>query len=98
MVVGLNFKLPQTIEPQCRVLHLSISIDCSYAHHQVRDELEHLLNDDGDMAEMYLTEKFQQSLEDSSTSSINERDDTDDEEFQSAIDDRHVIILLTFMI
>lgn len=50
------------------------------------------------MAEMYLTEKFQQSLENSSTSSINERDDTDDEEFQSAIDDRHVIILLTFMI
>ncbi|KAM4088641.1 hypothetical protein ACJW30_07G086800 [Castanea mollissima] len=56
---------------------------------KVRDELEHLLNDDGDMAEMYLTEKFQQSLENSSTSSINERDDTDDEEFQSAIDDRH---------
>nr|XP_023915636.1 magnesium transporter MRS2-3-like isoform X2 [Quercus suber] len=55
---------------------------------KVRDELEHLLNDDGDMAEMYLTEKFQQSLENSSTSSINERDDTDDEEFQSAIDDR----------
>ena len=50
------------------------------------------------MAEMYLTEKFQQSLENSSTSSINERDETDDEEFQSAIDDRHVIILLTFMI
>ena len=47
---------------------------------------------------MYLTEKFQQSLENSSTSSINERDETDDEEFQSAIDDRHVIILLTFMI
>ncbi|KAK4563410.1 hypothetical protein RGQ29_005790 [Quercus rubra] len=55
---------------------------------KVRDELEHLLNDDGDMAEMYLTEKFQQSLENSSTSSINERDETDDEEFQSAIDDR----------
>ncbi|KAH9695110.1 Magnesium transporter MRS2-3 [Citrus sinensis] len=46
---------------------------------KVRDELEHLLDDDEDMAEMYLTEKLMQQLENSSTSSINERDDMDDE-------------------
>lgn len=28
---------------------------------QVRDELEHLLDDDNDMAEMYLTEKLAES-------------------------------------
>ncbi|KAF4366634.1 hypothetical protein G4B88_010709 [Cannabis sativa] len=43
---------------------------------KVRDELEHLLDDDEDMAEMYLTEKLiEQQLENSSTASINERDD-----------------------
>lgn len=36
---------------------------------QVRDEIEHLLDDDDDMAEMYLTEKLEeeQELENSST-------------------------------
>ncbi|KAL4272974.1 hypothetical protein GQ457_13G007050 [Hibiscus cannabinus] len=43
---------------------------------KVRDELEHLLDDDEDMAEMYLTEK--QLLENSSTSSMNEREDMGD--------------------
>ncbi|KAL2928599.1 Magnesium transporter MRS2-3 [Bienertia sinuspersici] len=39
---------------------------------KVRDELEHLLDDDDDMAEMYLTEK--QNLDDSSVSSVDEND------------------------
>ncbi|XP_022726328.1 magnesium transporter MRS2-3-like [Durio zibethinus] len=52
---------------------------------KVRDELEHLLDDDEDMAEMYLTEK--QLLENSSTSSMNERDDMD-EILQPDMDDR----------
>ncbi|KAH7518128.1 hypothetical protein FEM48_Zijuj09G0139000 [Ziziphus jujuba var. spinosa] len=60
---------------------------------KVRDELEHLLDDDEDMAEMYLTEKLvQQQLDNSSTSSMNERDDMDDEVLRSDMDDRHVKI------
>ncbi|KAK8698844.1 hypothetical protein V6N13_114950 [Hibiscus sabdariffa] len=43
---------------------------------KVRDELEHLLDDDGDMAEMYLTEK--QQCENSSTPSLNELDEEDE--------------------
>ncbi|KAH9695116.1 Magnesium transporter MRS2-3 [Citrus sinensis] len=46
---------------------------------KVRDELEHLLDDDEDMAEMYLTEKLKQQLKSSSTSSMRERDDDMDE-------------------
>ncbi|XP_051113418.1 magnesium transporter MRS2-3-like [Andrographis paniculata] len=45
---------------------------------KVRDELEHLLDDDEDMAEMYLTEKLEQQgeeLENSSVSSVSEIDD-----------------------
>ncbi|MCL7022345.1 hypothetical protein MKW94_011937 [Papaver nudicaule] len=51
---------------------------------KVRDELEHLLDDDGDMAEMYLTEKIvqQRMEEDSSMSSVNEVDDMYDGVFQ----------------
>ncbi|GMI88304.1 ARABIDOPSIS THALIANA MAGNESIUM TRANSPORT 4, magnesium transporter 4 [Hibiscus trionum] len=45
---------------------------------KVRDELEHLLDDDGDMAEMYLTEK--QQTENSSTPSLDERDELDEQE------------------
>ncbi|CAO2813561.1 unnamed protein product [Amaranthus hypochondriacus] len=42
---------------------------------KVRDELEHLLDDDEDMAEMYLTEKLaEQNLDGSSVSSVNEQD------------------------
>ncbi|XP_027160743.1 magnesium transporter MRS2-3-like [Coffea eugenioides] len=56
---------------------------------KVRDELEHLLDDDEDMAEMYLTEKLeQQQLDDSSVSSINEQDELDDEANQQDIDER----------
>ncbi|KAG4212820.1 hypothetical protein ERO13_A01G009380v2 [Gossypium hirsutum] len=53
---------------------------------KVRDELEHLLDDDEDMAEMYLTEK--QLLENSSTSSMNERDDMDDHVLRPDINER----------
>lgn len=49
---------------------------------QVRDELEHLLDDDEDMAEMYLTEKLAELAQSSSASSINDQDEED-------IDDRH---------
>ncbi|ESW29197.1 hypothetical protein PHAVU_002G051200 [Phaseolus vulgaris] len=46
---------------------------------KVRDELEHLLDDDEDMAEMYLTEKLaEQQLEQSSSgSSMNDQDEED---------------------
>jgi Mg2+ and Co2+ transporter CorA len=47
---------------------------------KVRDELEHLLDDDEDMAEMYLTEKLSQKLESSSASSMNEIDLPEGEE------------------
>lgn len=47
-----------------------------YIIFQVRDELEQLLDDDGDMAEMYLTDKLeQQQFQNSPASSINEEDD-----------------------
>ncbi|KAJ8763373.1 hypothetical protein K2173_002256 [Erythroxylum novogranatense] len=56
---------------------------------KVRDELEHLLDDDEDMAEMYLTEKLmQQNLEGSSTSSLNENDNMNEEDLQPAFGDR----------
>ncbi|KAK1592801.1 hypothetical protein Q3G72_030582 [Acer saccharum] len=41
------------------------------------------------MAEMYLTEKLLQQLENSSTASTDERDDMDDEVHQSNMDDRN---------
>ncbi|KAG8650581.1 magnesium transporter MRS2-3 isoform X3 [Manihot esculenta] len=55
---------------------------------KVRDELEHLLDDDEDMAEMYLTEKLTQHLENSSTTSLSDRNDTDDEYLLADMDDR----------
>jgi hypothetical protein len=57
---------------------------------KVRDELEHLLDDDEDMAEMYLTEKLAQKLEDSSNSSMNESDTFEVDLPQGDEDDRHV--------
>lgn len=54
---------------------------------KVRDELEHLLDDDEDMAEMYLTEKLVQQLEDSTTSSMNEQSVLDDEVVHTNVDD-----------
>ncbi len=68
-----------------------------YADFQVRDELEHLLDDDEDMAELYLTEKLvQQHLENSSASSLSENDNMDDEVLQSDMDARHVLISVSF--
>ncbi|KAI3958884.1 hypothetical protein MKX01_023560 [Papaver californicum] len=57
---------------------------------KVRDELEHLLDDDVDMAEMYLTGKIvQQGMdEDSSLSSVNEGDDIYDRGLQPGMGDR----------
>ncbi|GAV90871.1 hypothetical protein CFOL_v3_34273 [Cephalotus follicularis] len=53
---------------------------------KVRDELEHLLDDDEDMAEMFLTDK--QQLENSSASSMNCRDGMVDEVLGENVDDR----------
>ncbi|GKC15346.1 magnesium transporter MRS2-3, partial [Tanacetum coccineum] len=56
---------------------------------KVRDELEHLLDDDGDMAEMYLTDKLMQQLGNAfETSSVDEQDDIDEHVLQSEADDR----------
>nr|XP_043624758.1 magnesium transporter MRS2-3 [Erigeron canadensis] len=56
---------------------------------KVRDELEQLLDDDGDMAEMYLTDKLEQQLENSSSSSfVNEEDAMDEEILQTEFEDR----------
>ncbi|KAL3515374.1 hypothetical protein ACH5RR_022276 [Cinchona calisaya] len=56
---------------------------------KVRDELEHLLDDDEDMAEMYLTEKLeQQQLDHSSVSSANEQDGLDNEVNMPDMDER----------
>lgn len=57
----------------------------------MRDELEHLLDDDEDMAEMYLTDKLMEQLENSSVSSISGQDGIDEEVIQSNMDDRYVI-------
>jgi len=55
----------------------------------LRDELEHLLDDGEDMAEMYLTEKLTQAdLEISSFTSMNEQDDAD-EQGQPETDERY---------
>ncbi|KAG6386225.1 hypothetical protein SASPL_155117 [Salvia splendens] len=53
---------------------------------KVRDELEHLLDDDDDMAEMYLTDKLDGQLASSSVSTVEEQDDLD----EADMDDRHV--------
>lgn len=57
--------------------------------YQVRDELENLLDDDDDMAEMYLTDKSQQQLDGSFKSSVLVQDGTD-EDVCAEMDDRHV--------
>ncbi|KAL1802032.1 hypothetical protein DCAR_0933543 [Daucus carota subsp. sativus] len=55
---------------------------------KVRDELEQLLDDDEDMAEMYLTDKLLQHLENSTVSSINEEEGIEDEVLQSEVGDK----------
>ncbi|OVA03964.1 Magnesium transporter MRS2/LPE10 [Macleaya cordata] len=65
---------------------------------KVRDELESLLDDDEDMAEMYLTHKGMKKHLDgsclSSASSQSENNDIDDEFFQPDMDDRTTEISL----
>ena len=51
-----------------------------------------MLDDDEDMAEMYLTDKLQQQLEHSSASSMkDDKDDMEDQELETDMDGRHVI-------
>ena len=70
-------------------------VNFGHTYLQVMDELEHLLDDDEDMAEMYLTEKLvQQHIENSSVSYMNERDDMDVEVSQSNMDHRYMTISL----
>ncbi|GER43404.1 magnesium transporter, partial [Striga asiatica] len=63
---------------------------------KVRDELEHLLDDDDDMAEMYLTDKLQEQLENSSVTSMDEQEP--DELDDANIDDRHAKNLKPFVV
>ncbi|CAH1445000.1 unnamed protein product [Lactuca virosa] len=55
---------------------------------KVRDELEQLLDDDGDMAEMYLTHKLELQLENASVTSVNEQDLADEQVLDSEMHDR----------
>lgn len=66
--------------------------DTRHFRYQVRDELEHLLDDDEDMAEMYLTDKMQQQqqLDGSSISSPNERGGINDGGIQSDSDEGYL--------
>ncbi|KAJ0801135.1 putative magnesium transporter MRS2 [Helianthus annuus] len=68
---------------------------------KVRDELEHLLDDDQDMAEMYLTDKLERQLENASVSSVNEQDHVDEQVLQSDLDNenpvRYYLLLTTWL-
>ncbi|KAI3707959.1 hypothetical protein L2E82_36921 [Cichorium intybus] len=56
---------------------------------KVSDELEHLLDDDGDMAEMYLTDKLlEQQLDNASVTSVNEQDLADEQVLDPEAGDR----------
>lgn len=71
--------------------NLSSSASVSDILEQVRDELEHLLDDDEDMAEMYLSDKLEeQNLENSPISSIHELDAVDEEVAMPDLENRHV--------
>ncbi|KAL0440817.1 UNVERIFIED_CONTAM: Magnesium transporter MRS2-3 [Sesamum radiatum] len=78
-------------------LEACLEAACSSLDNEVRDELEHLLDDDDDMAEMYLTDKFElQQLENSSASSINEQDGIVEEVVPPYLENRHVKPLCCF--
>lgn len=73
------------------LLNLPSSASVSDILEQVRDELEHLLDDDEDMAEMYLSDKLEeQNLENSPVSSIHEVDAVDEEVAMPDLENRHV--------
>lgn len=64
--------------------HFSFLLDFNYVYYllytQVRDELEHLLDDDMDMAEMYLTDKLAHQRAGESSSRINLENDASEQE------------------
>lgn len=47
-----------------------------------------MLDDDEDMAELYLTDKLLQQLENDSATPVNEQDDVDEQVIQSEMDDK----------
>lgn len=49
-----------------------------------------MLDDDGDMAEMYLTHKLELQLENASETSVNEQDLADEQVLDSEMHDRSV--------
>lgn len=55
----------------------------------MRDELEHLLDDDNDMAEMYLTEKLAESSREQT--SLREESGTEEE---VQVDDQRCLLML----
>lgn len=62
-----------------------------------------MLDDDEDMAEMYLTDKLQQQLENDSVTSINEQDGMDEQVLHSNMGDRfasfqHIILHCNFYV
>ncbi|XP_028081337.1 magnesium transporter MRS2-1-like isoform X4 [Camellia sinensis] len=48
---------PDYLPFEFRALEIALEAACTFLDSQVRDEIEQLMDDDGDMAEMYLTEK-----------------------------------------
>ncbi|XP_058087655.1 magnesium transporter MRS2-F-like isoform X3 [Magnolia sinica] len=82
---------PKVLPFEFRVLEGCLQSACKCLESEVRDELEHLLDDDMDMAEMYMTDKLdhQQYEETSST------DEVDDDAFK--IDDERRVNYLCIM-
>ncbi|PIA45872.1 hypothetical protein AQUCO_01600251v1 [Aquilegia coerulea] len=52
-----NSSSPDYLPFEFRALEVALEAACTFLDTQVRDEIEQLMDDDGDMAEMYLTEK-----------------------------------------
>ncbi|CAI0378346.1 unnamed protein product [Linum tenue] len=48
---------PDYLPFEFKALEVALEAACTFLDSQVRDEIEQLMDDDGDMAEMYLTEK-----------------------------------------
>ena len=80
--VKLDIEYEKEIKSKVREIENKVLSKNSMVY-QVRDELEHLVDDNDDMAEMYLTDKLDEQLESSSVSMVDEQDEAD-------IDDRHV--------
>ncbi|KAL0338677.1 UNVERIFIED_CONTAM: Magnesium transporter MRS2-3 [Sesamum angustifolium] len=78
---------PKLLPFEFVALEACLEAACSCLENEVRDELENLLDDDDDMAEMYLTDKLQQQLDGSFKSSIIVQDGTD-EDVCADMDDR----------